>query len=837
MSKSPEPPDRLKDLSPEQRAILMRTLRDRTAGRAMAASIPKRPPAGPAPLSFAQQRLWFLDRLSPGTSTYNIARALRLRGRLDVSAFERALHEIARRHAILRTRFEGTPAGPVQIVAPSLAPVVPVIDLGALPVSSRETEISRLASEEARRPFDLTRGPLLRTVLLRLAADDHIFVLAMHHIVGDGWSLGALDRELAILYEAFCRGRPSPLPDLPIQYSDFAHWQRERLRGEELRGLLDSWLRCLEGAPRVLDLPLDRPRPQAPSYGGARVSFMLPAEQVARVRALALREKATSFMALLAAFQALLHRWSGQDVLCVGTPVAGRTRLEIEPLIGCFVNTLVLRGDLSGDPTLLELLRRVRAETSEALANQELPFEKLVENLRPERDPSIHPLFQTMFVVQEEASPAPDLPGLKPEIVDLETRTTPFDLTLVLSGEAGGMEGTLEYSTDLFDSPTVERMAGHFAALVEALAADPAQKVSAVSLPGLEARRERARSGGVPESVRAPGRGSVDRAAPRPFVPPRTESERALARIWAELLGGESFGIDDNFFEAGGHSLLVLQLVARVRERLRVDLPVRRVFERPTLGGLAENIDAEVRSGAPFEETPIRAAPRQGPAPLSFAQRRLWFIDQLQPGSPAYNIPLALRLTGRLDPDALERSLEAIVSRHEVLRTVFPLEDGEPVQAVGPAATVSLPRVDLGVLPRPERETEALRLAAEEARAPFDLARGPLFRGRLLRRSDEDHILLLTMHHIVADGWSIGVLLRELQTFYDAHVTGRPPLLPHMPIQYADYASWERSHAEGGRAEAQAAYWRKQLSGAPTALDLPTDRPRPAAATFHGSWR
>ncbi len=837
MSKRPEPPDPLEGLAPGQRAILMRALRERATRRATAASIPRRPQDEPAPLSFAQQRLWFLDRLSPAAPVYNIARALRLRGPLDVRAFERALDEIVRRHEILRTTFVETVSGPTQVTAPAPAPNWRFVDLEPLPEARRDGEIARLATAEARRPFDLTRGPLLRAVVLRPAAADHVFVLTMHHIIGDGWSLGVFDRELAALYGAFTRGCPSPLPDLAIQYADYAHWQGQWLRGDALGALLDFWRKRLEGAPPVLDLPLDRARSPAPTYGGARVPIAIPADQVARLGTLARRESATLFMVLLSAFQTLLQRWTGQDGLCIGTPVAGRTRLETEPLIGCFVNTLVLRGDLSGDPTFLEVLRRARRGTSEALAHQELPFEKLVETLRPERDPSVHPLFQAMFVLQDGPPAVPSIPGLDTALVDFETGTTPFDLTLILSLETGGMEGILEYGTDLFDRPTIKRMAGHFATLVEALAADPLRRVSAVPLPGLVEVKERARGMGARYLAAVPARGAAGDAAPHPFVPPRTDTERALARIWIDLLGGERAGIHDNFFEAGGHSLLVLRLVSRVRDTLSVELPVRRVFERPTLGGLAESIDAERRAVTFPEEPPIGPVTRRGPVRLSFAQKRLWFIDQMQPGSPAYNIPVALRLRGRLDRATLERSLKTIVGRHAALRTVFPIVDGEPAQVVVPEGSFALPCRDLFEPGVAGPEAEALRLAREDGSAPFDLARGPLFRARLLRLDEDDHVLLLTMHHIVGDGWSIGVLLGELQALYEAFLLGRPPVLPDLPLQYADYAEWEGNRLRGDLIDRQVAYWRKQLAGAPSSLDLPTDRPRPQVATFRGAWR
>src|SRR5262245_11234381 len=694
MSNPPDPQDRLSNLSSERRAALMQALRDRSVRRAAAESIPRRPRNGPAPLSFAQARLWFLDRLGPATSTYHMARALRLRGRVDVRALERALHEIVRRHGILRTTFVESAEGAVQVVASSSALPLPTVDLAALPEALREEEAARRAAEEVRRPFDMSRGPLLRALLMRLAGDDQVLVLTLHHIVGDGWSMGVLDREMAEIYGAFADGRPSPLPDPSIQYADFAFWQRERRQSAELRAQVDFWRKRLEGAPALLDLPHDRPRPPAPTFAGGRVTRRIPARRVEALRALGRRSGATPFMILLAPYLELLHRWCGQDDLCVGTPVAGRDQLETETLVGPFVNALVLRGDLSGGPTWIELLQRVRSLVGEALAHAAAPFEKLVEETRPERDPSVHPLFQTMLVLQDASAMLPDLPGLTAEAIDFETDTTPFDLTLILSEDAEGMEALLEYATDLFDRATIERMADHFTALVEALADDPEQLLSAVALPGLDAIPKRAGPETLPR-----GAPRAARETPRPAGPGvsasratlRGDAQRTLARIWAGLLGREGFGPNDDFFDAGGHSLLALRLVSRVREELRVELPVRVVFERPTLGALAEWIDA-ARPGESVDRGRIEKAPRGRSLPVSFAQKRLWFIDQLQPGSAAYNIPLALRLRGRLDTDALERALAAMVARHEIMRTVFPLADGEPVQAIRPAGPVVLQR-------------------------------------------------------------------------------------------------------------------------------------------------
>jgi surfactin family lipopeptide synthetase A len=440
-------------------------------------SVPRRNGSGPCALSFAQQRLWFLDQLAPGGSAYNAPIAFRLEGPLDVAALEQSLNEIARRHETLRTTFTLSEEQPVQVIAPETIVALPVADLQNYPESEREARAARLVGEEARRPFDLARGPLLRCLLWRLATEDHILLLTMHHIVSDGWSMGVLYRELSALYETFRQGKAPSLPELPIQYADFAVWQREWLRGEVLERQLSYWKRQLGGV-QLLELPTDRPRSAVQSLRGTTQSFMLPKDLSEALNALSRKEGVTLFMTLLAAFQILLHRYTGQEDIAVGSPIANRTRSEIEGLIGFFVNTLVLRTDLSGSPSFRELLSRVRRAALDAYSHQDLPFEKLVEELNPERDPSRSPLFQVMFALQNAPMNLPILAGLNVSPVELGAETAKFDLTLSLKEAAGSLTATLEYNTDLFEHATISRMLGHFQTLLEGLVTNPDQRLS-----------------------------------------------------------------------------------------------------------------------------------------------------------------------------------------------------------------------------------------------------------------------------------------------------------------------------------------------------------------------
>ncbi len=1266
------------------------------------------PREGPLPLSFAQQRLWFIEQLDPEARLSVLAFAYRLRGPLDVEALRRSVSEVVRRHEVLRTRFLEEGGQPVQVVDPPAPVPLPLVDLGALPPEARERESGRLAEAEVRHRFDLERGPLFRVALLQLADDDRVLLLTVHHIAFDGWSTGVFNMEVNELYGDFAAGREPGLPEPELQYADYAVWQRGWLRGEVLEQQLAWWKEKLIGAPPLLELPTDFARPATPGARAARLYFEVPEEATRGLYALGRREGATLFMALLAAWQTLLSRYSGQEDVVVGAPVAGRRRTELEPLVGFFVNTLALRTDLSGEPTFAELLRRVRETTLGAYQYQDIPFEKLVEELGVERSLSHTPLVQAVFAVQNHRRTALRLEGLRlePFPTEADTARTDLQLTVVEGGET--LLGMLTYRTDLWEGATVRRMLDRFMGFLQAAAADAGGRAAGLLLtpeterehvlrdPGADdgagtlvhrlfaaqaartpeatalwfhgerlgyaeldrranrlahhlraqgvgpetrvgvclerapelvvallavlkaggayvpldpayprerlgwmlddagarlvlttgalaerlperaeplamdalraevagrsdaepesgvgaenlshviftsgstgrpkgvmirhasvavlldwlrenvsdeerssvlfstsvsfdvsvaevfgtlcwggklvlvenalelasveepvvyasmvpsAAAELLRAGGIPASVRtlnlggealpndlaqalyalpavekvgnlygptedttystyslverggtrvrvgrpltgtrahvldarlqpvpigaigelylagdgvsrgyagrpdltaerflpdpfgpagsrmyrvqdrvrwasggeleyfgrtdfqvkvrgfrielgeieaalerhpgvhravavvredAPGdrrivvyvvlaadgvpvrelrahlreyvpeymtpsafvpleklpltgSGKVDRKAlPAPegspeaaaaYVAPRSRTEEALAGIWAEVLGLDRVGAEDNFFELGGHSLLAMRLVSRGRAVLGVEIPVRLVFDAQTVAELAERIGGGAAAGPGLP--PLVPVDRSRPLPLSFAQERLWFLHRLAPESVAYNVPATLRLRGPLDAAALGRALGALVERHESLRTVFPVAGGEPVQEVLPADGFSLPVDDLAALPAGEREAEAARRARAVGEGPFDLERGPLFRAALLRLDTEDHVLALAMHHVVSDGWSMGVLFRDLDALYGAFSRGEPSPLAPLPVQYADFAVWQREWLRGETLEAQLGFWREQLRGAPPLLELPTDHPRPQAA-------
>jgi len=436
----------------------------------------------PLALSFAQQRLWFLDQLEPGRSDYNIPIAVRLEGTLNIAALEQTLSEVVRRHEVLRTTFALSNQQPVQLIHPPQPLALPLVNLGDMAQPQRELEVQKRVEEEAQRPFSLSTGPLIRATLLQLKADEHVLMLTMHHIVSDGWSLRVLVNELAAAYESFTSGAALRSDELPIQYADYAAWQRKWVQGALLDQQLSYWKRQLSGAPPVLDLPTDRARPSVQTHCGAVATFQLNAELTGSLKQLSRREGVTLFMTLMAGFKTLLYRYSGQDEIVVGVPSAGRNRAEVEGLIGFFVNTLVLRTELKGDPTFRELMERVKQVALSAYAHQDVPFEKLVEELQPERNMSHSPLFQVTIALQNVTGEELALPGLKLTSLRRDRISAKFDLTLEMIETHGEIAGSLEYNTDLFDSIRIKRMLSHFDNLLRAAVANPEQRVSTITL-------------------------------------------------------------------------------------------------------------------------------------------------------------------------------------------------------------------------------------------------------------------------------------------------------------------------------------------------------------------
>ncbi|HYW07623.1 MAG TPA: amino acid adenylation domain-containing protein, partial [Longimicrobium sp.] len=1287
----------------------------------------------PLPLSLPQEAIWFFQALAPGMKSYNFQGSIRFRGTLDAGALEGALSEIVRRHEIFRTTFPEVDGQPVQSIHPPFAVSLPVHDLRhAADDGERDALVERAMAEEFGVPFDLSALPLVRWRLLRLADDEWLLLQVEHHFIHDGWSFAVFLRELTALYTAYSRGESSPLAELEVQFADFAVWHRRLMDGARARADLEYWRRALTGADPVLDLPFDRPRPPAMSFRGAAMRVRVPPPVARAARAYARANGATLYMVMLAAFEALLHRCTGQEDFCVGGSVANRSWREAEPLIGMVVNTVAMRARLGEARTFRELVAVTRATALEAYAHKDVHFGQVVEVMSPERSLGHLPIYQVAYNFHDTPYPSLALPGVTLEVTEgLNNGSSKFELNVTTipraetRGGASGdeIESLWEYGTDVFERATVQRLVRLHDRLLEAMLTEPdrdfreiplldadegkaalAEAVGPVrELPPLPVHRgfdaaaarapaalavadadgslsygemasranrlahrlvalgvkpdqpvgiylERSAafltcalavlkagaaylpldhatpadrlawivedaalpvvltrrallprvpatgatvvcvddlealpgepegdpgvavtldhlayviytsgSTGRPKGVMVPHRalanmaawyrgameitpadratqlagagfdasvlevwpylalgasvhvvdddtrlspaavrdwmlehrvtqgvlptplaegmmalnwpadaplrgviaggdvlhrfaradlpffvingygptetavcctaavaeregegttrtppigrpvdnarnyvldggfqllppgmagelfvggaglargyvgragltaerflpdpfsavpgarmyrtgdrvrrlvdgrleylaradfqikvrgfriepgeveaalmahpgvretlvmgradgggekrlvayvaggvlsaselrdhlrtklpeymiptafvllealpltanGKVDRGALPPpaaggadggeHVAPRTPMEELVAGIWADVLGRERVGAHDGFFEMGGHSLRATRVISRVRSAFGVELPVRALFDSPTVAGLAARVEAARRGGGAAELPPLVRAPGDGPWPLSFAQHRLWFLDRMEPGSAAYNLPAAYRLAGALDADALDRALREIVRRHEVLRSTVVVSGGEPWQVVEAAGAFVLPVDDLRALPPSEREAELARRTGDESWRPFDLERGPLFRARLFRTGDDEHVLLLTTHHAVSDGWSQTVLARELTALYGAFSRGEPSPLAEPAIRYADYAAWQRQWLRGEVLERQLSWWKARLRGAPAVLELPTDRPRPAVMGARGA--
>ena len=759
------------------------------------------------PLSFGQQRLWFLHQLEPDSLEYTMPLALDLTGPLDVAALAAALTTIVERHEVLRTTFDVANGEPVQRIhrpEPVELPVRQVADDAAA-----DTHLAELAS----RPFNLASGPMLRAALLRLHATEHRLVLVLHHIVADLVSTEILHRELAVAYQAHRNGKTPALAPLPVQYADYASWQRRHLTGDRLHRQLGYWRRQLAAVP-ALQLPTDRVRTSNRTADADVVVFAVDPTAALGVRDLATQTGTTQFTVLLAATQVVLARYCRQTDIAVGIPVSGRTGSHLEHLVGFFVNTLVLRTDLVGAPTFAELVGRTSRSAVDAYANQDVPFEYLVDQLAVERDLSRHPLFDIMVSYQHDGDPALALADVDSCPVPTPTRATIVDLAINLMQHGDELHGAIEYRTDLFDRDRIEAMAEHLQLILQAAVEDPDRPIAA--LPATEPRPPVADDPAPPTPQPGP---ATDAAGPS------QRTVHALTDIWLHLLGATRLGSDDNFFHLGGHSLLATRLISTVNNTFEVDLPLRVVFEQPSLRGLATAIDTARRATA----DPVTPADRRHALPLSFAQQRLWLLHQLEPASTEYHVPVALRLDGPVDVTALAHALTATVERHEILRTTFSgVDTGDPVQRIHPPTPVPLPRLSAC------DDEEADRLIGELTNEPFDLASGPLLRARLIELPDRDALFALVLHHAICDQWSVSLLTDELMTRYRHRQSGTDSGLSPLELQYADYAAWQRRHLTGRRLTEELDYWRGRLAGIQP-LQLPTDHPRRPDRDPHGA--
>jgi len=566
---------RLAKLSPEKHDALMNLLQHKGITDSQLPIIARRQASNKFPLSSAQLGLWFLQQLDPDSLVYNVPVGVRLTGSLNVAALEQSLREIVLRHEILRTSFPSIDGQPVQVISPDVALKLPIIDLQELPETERESETQRLAIEQFEQPFDLAQGSLWQFQLLRLAEEEHILLLTIHHIIFDGKSLNTFFREFAALYRAFSTSQASPLPELSIQYADFACWQQQWLQSKELESQLAYWQQQLGGSIPALELPIDRARPAVHTYQGSRQSLVFPENLTNDLKILSLQEEVTLFMTLLTGFKTLLYCYTQQEDILLCSPVTGHNRSETEDLIGYFNNILLMRTDLSGNPSFRELIGRVRQTALEAYQNQNVPLQKLVELSNLTRTP----LSRGMFALHHITSQPLELPGLSVSFLDIHNRTANFDLSLLVEEKQGTLTAILEYKTALFEKTTITQILENFQTLLESLVANPEQRL--LDLPLL---RE-------PESYQLENsNSSPDKIQQKPeetFVPPSDDLEIQLTKIWENVLGKKPIGVKDNFFDLGGHSLLALHLLAQIEKTFGKNLPRATLFQAPNIEELA----------------------------------------------------------------------------------------------------------------------------------------------------------------------------------------------------------------------------------------------------------
>ena len=784
------------------------------------------------PLSFAQRRLWFLGRMEGPSATYNVPLVIQLDGVPNHAALKAAVADVIERHEVLRTILPSVGGEPYQRVLESES----VGDrLGV--VECTPDTVDDLVAAFGDEVFDLATDVPVRAQLFVPGADASVLVILIHHVATDGWSMGPLLRDLAEAYESRLLGAAPAWEPLPVQYADYTLWQREALGESEdeesqLAQQVEYWRGALAGLPQAVDLPTDRPRTTSPNHQGASVSAVLDPAEHQRLLEVCETVGASLFMVFQAGLALALRRVGAGEDLAIGTPVAGRSDEALHDLIGFFVNTLVLRTDVSGDPTLAELVERVRDADLAAYAHQDLPFDLLVEHLNPPRSLASHPFFQVMLTLEgggQAEAPIP-LGPLAGRIEAAGLDTAKFDLSVSClelyeaDNSPRGVEVWLQYATDLFDEETALLLTDVYVRVMRALAADAGTLVSQAAelteqeADGLAARRVRVAEAAVP--------GSAVTVGARGASSPRAE---ILAGLFAEVLGLPSVAAGDNFFDLGGHSLLGVRLVNRVRAVLGAEIGIKDLFIAPTAAGLDRRI-TETDAGSGAARPALVPAERPERIPLSYAQRRLWFLDELDGPSSSYNIPIALKLDRELDSAVLADALADVAARHEVLRTVYRTADGEPYQFILEDSRPELTTLSCGEADLPEAIAAATGYV-------FDLGTEIPFRAWLISAAEQ--YLVVLVHHIAADGWSMSALAADLADAYAARAGGSAPAWAPLPVQYADYALWQHDllSAPAGEPSPVAAdldFWRTTLAGAPQVLDLPTHRSRPAIASHGG---
>ncbi len=856
------------ELMPLIRAHLTTSLRRATALHAQ-------PRPLHLPASYAQQRIWLEYQLHEHSTKYNLVEAIRLRGELNHQALASALAAIVKKHEALRTHFADAEDGmPIQIINPNLHIELTLEDLSACDEVTRQERIATSLSTEREHQFDLSQGPLLRMKLLRLNPQDHIVLRNCHNIVCDPWSVGIFNRELFAGYEALQEGRTISSEELPIQYADFALWQRQQVEENRVTHL-EYWEKQLSGIPHELTLPFDRAHTVLENATAEACEAHLPQELAASLKSLGQQNHATLYLNLLSDFALLLHHYIGQDDIVVASPVTGRPDAQLENVMGLFTNQLPMRVRIDETASFNSLLAQVRATALDAYSHQDLPFACLLEELFPEYSLQVNPISHAMFTWHYMLREMDAFPGLQIEPVEGVQPQADYDLELHAVERRGAVHLQWIYNSSLFDRSRIEQMAVQFERLLSTIASTPdmplhqmqahfpTQLPEAVSSGGsvmkssveeeqellLRMLQNEGLVSAIPiaatEVVATPEIEALRPTESEVYEAPRTAIEEYLAVTLADVLGLPRVGIHGDFFALGGGSLCAAVMAARIEEAISIELPIRSIFESPTVAELAKIVESKL-DGREFSPKSREAGAPQIPGqeaisptalfPLSCAQEQLWFLDRLQPGSNFYNVALAWRIKGDLNIHLLERCLQEVMRRHEVLRTCFVLApNGMPRQKiVSDDGYISLKRFDLGEADSSLKEKQAKKILSEDGGRPFNLSEAPLLRGVMIRMSEREHILSLTLHHIVCDDWSFGILWKELSTLYGAYEAGQASSLPELGTQYKDYALQQKEWIRGIKFREQMEFWRQYLTGVPEAINLPTDRPRPDTQTFRG---
>ncbi|HAA31668.1 MAG TPA: condensation protein, partial [Cyanobacteria bacterium UBA8553] len=778
------------------------------------------------PLSEAQQGMLFETLSAPKSGIHIEQWHCTLQGNLNPSAFERAWQRVIDRHSILRTGFVWKEQNePLQVLLQQVKVPLKRQDWQDFSPSVQQQQLETYLNIDRRFGFELSKPPLIRLALFQLGETTHQLVWTYHHILMDGWCLPIVFQEFLSFYQAFSQDQDLHLePSRP--YQDYIMW----LRKQDLCQAEIFWSKTLQGfsQPTRLGIPaeFDSCAPPNERYGekitDLATSTTAALQSIVRQRRLTLNAFLQGLWALL------LCRYSGELDVVFGTTVSGRPAdlAGVESMIGLFINTLPVRVKVSPDASLWAWLEGIQIYNLEL---RQFEFSPAGHVHQWSDVPGSLPLYESLLVLENYPV---DLSILQSAELSLDISQvcykgaqTKYAIALLV---IPGSELKIQFVWDGYrlERVSAHRILEHFLTLLESIVVNPEQTIAQLldqipiaQIPQIKTRRERNQSSAIAW---------------------RTPVEEVLAGIWVQVLGLETIGIEDNFFELGGHSLLATQVMSRVRAAFGLELPLRHLFEMPTIAQLAQCIETTARAESPPQ--PIVPISREQDLPLSFGQQRLWFLDRLEPGTPVYNVPAAIRIAGKLNLVALEQSLNEVVRRHEILRTTFLLKDGQPVQVIPtescantPTLKFTLPVTDLQTWPPTEREQEVQRLIIQETGQPFDLEQGQLLRVSLLRLGQTEQVLVFVMHHIVADGWSVGVLIQELATLYEAFSLGKPSPLPELSIQYKDFAVWQRQWLQGEILQSQLAYWKQQLSGTLPVLELSNEKPSAIVQSFQGA--